>query len=478
VVVVALLATTLFVAAGSPASGATPCAAGEAVYVNTFARPVDVYVGGTLTFRGLRPGGAAGTFAYSPSPFEDCRLRQRLQLFPAVAGPPDDAPATGALLDARFGIRTAEHADVVPTVTLTGVRTLRKFPTNIAPHPNGASFLTVRHTANRGPVDVWVDGSRRRTNVVNGTQFRAFISSFQPQHEIRVTTPGTTTNVVPPIILRTRPGANHGIYLVSSLSGTGVRARLSIAPTPSGYRLVEANGAVYAYGTASAVGSAAGLPLAAPIVGGAATATGNGYWLVAADGGVFNYGDARFFGSAGALPLVAPIVALQATPTNRGYWLFAADGGVFSYGDARFFGSAGALRLTAPIVAAAAVPDGSGYLLLGRDGGVFTYGAAQFQGAMTRCRDAEAITVPVSPLDYWALCRDRGFAQLGRTRDFVPLVVDAVTGGEPVSMLATPLGLGLVVLYDNGAVRTYGQALRYGDIAGAPGLGSMVAVLP
>jgi hypothetical protein len=41
----------------------------------------------------------------------------------------------------------------------------------------------------------------------------------------------------------------------------------------------------------------------------APTSTGKGYLLVAADGGVFAYGDAAFFGSAATLPLRAPIIA-------------------------------------------------------------------------------------------------------------------------------------------------------------------------
>ena len=78
-------------------------------------------------------------------------------------------------------------------------------------------------------------------------------------------------------------------------------------------------------------------------------APGPGYRLVAADGGVFAFGDG-FYGSAGALALEAPVVGTADTASGDGYWLVAKDGGVFSYGDAAFYGSMGAKHLDAPIV--------------------------------------------------------------------------------------------------------------------------------
>ena len=70
-----------------------------------------------------------------------------------------------------------------------------------------------------------------------------------------------------------------------------------------------------------------------------------GYWTVASDGGVFTFGSMGFYGSMGGKPLAAPIVGMAATPSSRGYWLVASDGGVFAYGDAGFYGSTGAIHL-------------------------------------------------------------------------------------------------------------------------------------
>ena len=138
---------------------------------------------------------------------------------------------------------------------------------------------------------------------------------------------------------------------------------------------------VFAFGGAPDLGSTAGGPLSAPLVGLAATPSGNGYWLVAADGGVFGYGDANFLGSAGGIRLTKPIVGLAATPTGLGYWLVASDGGIFAYGDATFLGSTGAIRLTKPVVGMAATGTGDGYHLVASDGGVFTFGDATFKGS-------------------------------------------------------------------------------------------------
>jgi glucose/arabinose dehydrogenase len=142
--------------------------------------------------------------------------------------------------------------------------------------------------------------------------------------------------------------------------------------------LFAADGGVFTYGDAGFFGSAGGLPLVQPIVGGAPTPSGRGYWLFAADGGVFTYGDAGFFGSAGGLPLVQPVVGGTSSPTGQGYWLVAADGGVFTYGDAGFHGSAAALPLVAPIIGIDATASGRGYRMFAADGGEFDFGDARF----------------------------------------------------------------------------------------------------
>ncbi len=57
-----------------------------------------------------------------------------------------------------------------------------------------------------------------------------------------------------------------------------------------------------------------GMHLNAPMVGIAANLHGTGYWTVASDGGVFGFGGAPYEGGMAGAPLAAPIVGVAATP--------------------------------------------------------------------------------------------------------------------------------------------------------------------
>ena len=127
-------------------------------------------------------------------------------------------------------------------------------------------------------------------------------------------------------------------------------AHSSPAIPSDSFWLADAQGAVWNFGAAGALGSAEGLPLNHPIIAITATKDDQGYWLVASDGGVFSYGDASFYGSTGALALNKPIVGMTATPDGKGYWLVASDGGIFNFGDSHFCGSTGGLTLNKPVV--------------------------------------------------------------------------------------------------------------------------------
>jgi Peptidase family M23 len=202
---------------------------------------------------------------------------------------------------------------------------------------------------------------------------------------------------------------------------------LAATPTGHGYWIVDARGAVRGFGDAKAFGPRAGTRFRTRIVGMTPTPSGHGYWLVGADGGVFSFGDAAFHGAATAHRLRGPVVAMATTSTGRGYWLLGADGGVFSFGDAAFRGSASAHRLHAPVIAMASTATGKGYWLLGADGGVFTFGDATFHGSIP------------------------GFGVCG----------------APVSRAVTHTrtGRGYWLLLDGGHVIPFGDAKSYGDAA-------------
>ena len=190
---------------------------------------------------------------------------------------------------------------------------------------------------------------------------------------------------------------------------------LLASPDDRGYAVATSFGRLLAYGDFALQGDASGLPLDAPIVGGASSRTG-GYWLVAADGGIFDYAGAPFFGSTGGMRLNAPVVGMAATPSGNGYWLVASDGGIFSYGDARFFGSTGGMRLNAPVVGMAATPSGNGYWLVATDGGIFSYGDAAFDGSTGSLRLAMPVVGMASygnDAGYWLVARDGGIFAFG-----------------------------------------------------------------
>ncbi len=204
------------------------------------------------------------------------------------------------------------------------------------------------------------------------------------------------------------------------------------ADPKGGYWLVASDGGVFSFGRAQFWGSTGGIALNKPIVGMAATPDGGGYWLVASDGGIFAYGDAQFWGSTGGIALNKPIVGMAATPDGGGYWLVASDGGIFAYGDAQFWGSTGGIHLNQPVVGMAATADGGGYWLVASDGGIFTYGDAQFWGSAGGIHLSEPI-VGITPTPdgngYWLVGQDAGVFTYG----------DAVFTGSAQSPLHPPL---------------------------------------
>ncbi len=240
--------------------------------------------------------------------------------------------------------------------------------------------------------------------------------------------------------------ADGGVFAYGEAydGGAGIRSpclgivATATDPANGGYWEVGVNGSVYAFGGAPALGDLTGRRLAAPIVGMAAMPDGQGYWLVASDGGVFAFGDAPYAGSTGALRLAAPIVGMAATPDGQGYWLVAADGGIFAFGDAGFLGSMGGRTLDRPIVGMAAMPDGQGYWLVASDGGVFAFGDAPFRGStgglhLNRPIVGMALDGPGG--GYWLVASDGGIFAFGAAR--FAGSAGALTLNLPVVAMAT-----------------------------------------
>ncbi len=227
---------------------------------------------------------------------------------------------------------------------------------------------------------------------------------------------------------------------------TGSVAGIEATPSGLGYWLVTVAGDVAAFGDATPF-DGIGIPIGGAVVDLATTPDGSGLWLFAADGGVFTQGTAQFHGSAGGIDLVAPIVGGTASPTGDGYWMVGADGGVFAFGDAAFLGSIGDLTLNQPIVGMAAAPDRSGYWLVARDGGLFTFGAVEFLGSLVNAALAAPIVgIAATPTGagYWMVAADGGVFTFGDAAFHGSLPASDPSGvnGPAVDLDATPLSDG------------------------------------
>jgi ribosomal protein L24E len=136
---------------------------------------------------------------------------------------------------------------------------------------------------------------------------------------------GTTLNG--PIVASVATATGHGYYMVGSDGGvfsfgdarfhgsTGKRRLnrpvVGISPTPDnrGYWLVASDGGVFAF-TAPFRGSMGGARLNRPVNG--LVAFGNGYLMVASDGGIFDFSNKAFLGSLAGSPPAAPIIGIAA----------------------------------------------------------------------------------------------------------------------------------------------------------------------
>jgi ABC-type phosphate transport system substrate-binding protein len=180
-------------------------------------------------------------------------------------------------------------------------------------------------------------------------------------------------------------GTDGHVYAFGSAtrlgSSTGFAVAIAARRDGTGYWITDAAGNVSHFGTATALGAPPHLRPGERVSTISDTPSGHGYWLFTNLGRAFQYGDAHFYGDMSAVALRGAIVASVATPSGHGYYMVGSDGGVFSFGDARFHGSTGDTHLNRPIVGVAPAPNNRGYWLVASDGGVFAFDA-QFRGSL------------------------------------------------------------------------------------------------
>jgi hypothetical protein len=272
-------------------------------------------------------------------------------------------------------------------------------------------------------------------------------------------------------------------------------------PASSGYWVMTAKGATYAYNAtylADVATNSAGNPLddidrsdcgngpGTPIpevtqcVGISANPAGQGYWVgqrsYFVQNGVSQYADSGIPQghvngecngpeSAGAYQPTS-LVGIAAAPI--GAWLATANGGVFAVCGASFFGSMGATRLNADIVGIAATPDGNGYWEVGADGGVYGFGDAGFYGSM----GGKPLNLPIVGMaasadgrGYWLVASDGGVFAFGDAR-FSGSMGGRTLNAPMVGIAANPAGTGYWTVAGDGGVFTFGDAPYLGSPEG------------
>ena len=351
-----------------------------------------------------------------------------------------------------------------------GKATITGFNNDLSPVPTGMSRVVFRNTANAGPLDIYVNGTRVAAGLTNDPSAPSSVTLVVRSGKLKIL-------VVP----AGEPESQHvygetGIIAPGDLLNAFVTGRLTSTvnqinlltnanPLGVGYRLYASDGGVFDFGVAHFYGSMGGQPLNKPIVGAAPTSLGFGYWLVAGDGGIFAFGGAGFEGSTGGLTLNKPVVGMAATPDSNGYWLVASDGGIFSFGDAAFYGSTGGIVLNRPVVGMASTPNGDGYWLVASDGGVFAFGDAHFYGSTGSTPLNKPIVAIVPTVDgrgYWLVASDGGVFAFGDAHFYGSM------GGTPlnqpvVAAMSAPDSLGYWLVASDGGVFSFGDAQFYGS---------------
>jgi hypothetical protein len=239
-----------------------------------------------------------------------------------------------------------------------------------------------------------------------------------------------------------------------------------------GYWLVQADGAVSAYGDAHTYGSLTSSEAStSKVVGIARTYDGHGYWLLAADGHVFPIGDAHVYGSAPSEQATGAITSMAVTPDGHGYWILAANGHVYGFGDAHSEGSPSPAN--APYDAIAARPAGGYVVTAANDASAYLFpgNLPSLGGGPGTALAASLVGTAVTPSGNgtWQTGSDGGVVTTGQTTSTYAPFYGSVPGQNeqlkaPVTSIAgSPTGHGYWLLSADGTVYVFGDAQFYGS---------------
>ena len=306
-----------------------------------------------------------------------------------------------------------------PIVVIAGTLGIAMRPMNPADSEARAFRAIMGSNINRtnGFVKYTVTAERIQAQfvAVSNGGFRDQFTIADPQPD----TPTPPVTVIPPTTTEPTPvaatvvalgGERSGYWMLGAdgaLYAFGDAGQFSAAPVAPGRSAVDLEpsasgrggwvlddtGDVFAVGDVPGFGgvSRAVLGVGEIATSLSATPSGQGYLVFTNRGRAVSFGDARFLGDVSSMALNAPVLDSVTTPTGQGYYMVAADGGIFAFGDARFAGSMGGRPLNAPVQSLVPDADGGGYWLVASDGGIFAFDAP-FKGSMGGTRLAKPVT--------------------------------------------------------------------------------------
>jgi alpha-tubulin suppressor-like RCC1 family protein len=396
-----------------------------------------------------------------------------------VTGVPDSGPApapvpvpAGGPYSAHFGSLTNGTTFTFTVTATNAIGTASASATAVTiGAPSAPQALSVAPADSQATV-TWLPPATD-----NGSHVVSYQVTVSPGGK-NVTVPSTRTNVT---IDGLTNGSNY-TFTTKAKNGFGYGPGASVnktLPVPkSGYWMLGADGAIYAFGNSKNLGRASypNWPTGVAAVAIKALADGSGYWIVDSVGGVHAFGNAHFFGDHPALAAGERVSTLSPTPTGNGYWLFTNRGRAVNYGGASFFGDMRHTQLNGPVIASSATPTGKGYYMVASDGGVFSFGDARFYGSTGNMHLNKPV-VGLSPTPtnkgYWLVATDGGVFAFGNA----PFrgSMGGVRLNKPVNGLV-PFGTGYLMVASDGGIFDFSNKPFFGSLGAHPPAAPVIGV--